>query len=153
LKKEGKKNVSKILYNFFFISIVFFNHSFHFMYLASGDSQPSIALVYRVSKSTVCNVLSEVCQTIWECLCKTYIKPPSSDNEWAAIESGFSEMWNFPHCVGAIDGKYIVIQSPAKSDSSFFNYKKSFSVVLLAVCDANYNFTMIAGHPTSIIVQ
>ena len=46
--------------------------------------------------------------------------------------------WDSPHCLGAIDGKHIIMQSPAKSSSLFYNYKKSFSIVLLAVCNADY---------------
>lgn len=90
VKKKGSKILYKKKLSKFFYSL----NSFHFKYLAAGDSQTSIALAYRVSKSTVCNVLSEVCQTIWECLSKKHLKPPSSDNEWAAVERGFSEMWN-----------------------------------------------------------
>ena len=42
-----------------------------------------------------------------------------------------------------MDGKHAVIQAPAKSGSLFSNYKKNFSIVLLAFCDASYQFTAV----------
>ena len=52
-------------------------------------------------------------------------------------------MWNFPNCLEAIDGKHIIIQAPARSRSYYFNYKKLFSITLLAVYDAKYRFTFV----------
>jgi hypothetical protein len=45
--------------------------------------------------------------------------------------------------MNVIDSKHIEIQSPHNSGSLFFNYRKTFSVVLLALVDANYKFTII----------
>lgn len=38
---------------------------------------------------------------------------------------------------------YILIECPANSGSTNFNYKGTFSVVLLTLVDHNYNFTCI----------
>lgn len=65
---------------------------------------------------------------------------PSTDAEWKAIASDFCSKWQFPHCLGAIDGKHIFIQPPAKSGSMFYNYKSRFSIILMAVVDASYKF-------------
>jgi hypothetical protein len=69
--------------------------------------------------------------------------PVPSESDWKRIAKRFLERWNFPNCVGALDGKHILIQRPNKSGSEFFNYKNQFSTNLMAITDADYRFVFI----------
>lgn len=112
-------------------------------FLATGCSQTALSFSYRQGISTVHYCLVETCVAIWEALMPSYVRPPTTEEEWQSVSRQFERHWNFPNCVGAIDGKHVLIQAPAKAGSSFFNYKGSHSVVLLGVCDANYRFLVV----------
>lgn len=53
------------------------------------------------------------------------------------------QLWNFPNCVGCLDGKHIQLISPAGSGSHFYNYKLTNSIVLLALVSAKYKFIYV----------
>ena len=62
--------------------------------------------------------------------------------EWQIIGREFESRWNFPNCLGAVDGKHVRITPPPDCGSYFWNYKGYNSLVLLAAVNANYEFTM-----------
>ncbi|XP_056090844.1 uncharacterized protein LOC130070464 [Rhinichthys klamathensis goyatoka] len=111
-------------------------------YLASGDSMVSLAFSYRLGHATVMNSVHMVCAAIEKVMMESFLPRPTQDT-WKEVAQGFCEKWNFPNCLGAIDGKHIIIQAPPLSGSQFFNYKKTFSIVLLALVDADYRFRFI----------
>lgn len=45
--------------------------------------------------------------------------------------------------MGALDGKHVAMRCPKNTTSLNFNYKHTFSVVLMALVDANYKFIYI----------
>ena len=112
-------------------------------YLATGDSQQSQSFNFRIGRSTVSGIIRETCDAIWTQLHHTYLLTPKTTQEWKRISEEFFTLWNFPHCIGAGDGKHVVIDCPKNSGSNFFNYQGTFSIVLLAFGDANYCFTAV----------
>ena len=97
-----------------------------------------------MSPSVVGRIITETCNAIWDVLCeKEYMKPPNSENDWKQVAKEFETKWNYPNALGAIDGKHVVMQAPARSGFAFFNYKKQHSIVLMAVCSALYKFLLV----------
>ena len=70
-------------------------------------------------------------------------KVPQTEEEWIRISEELEEKWNFPNCLGALDGKHIQIKRLVNSGYYYFNYKGTFSIVLLALVDADYKFIFI----------
>ena len=68
---------------------------------------------------------------------------PHTEEEWKTIAAQYLDKWNFNNCIGAMDGKHILINPPANSGTYYFNYKGTFSIVLLALVDADYKFVYV----------
>ncbi|XP_011409350.2 PREDICTED: protein ANTAGONIST OF LIKE HETEROCHROMATIN PROTEIN 1-like, partial [Amphimedon queenslandica] len=92
-------------------------------YLATGDSQQTQSFSFRIGRSTVCKIIHETCDAIWTALRSKYLKAPASLEDWKNIAKGFHDEWNFPTCVGAIDGKHVCIECPKNAGSAYYNYK------------------------------
>ena len=112
-------------------------------YLATGDSQQSQTFNFRIGRSTVCNIIKEVCAALWNCLSPIYVKMPESLDAWKSIAEDYEAEWNFPNVIGAVDGKHIAIDCPKFGGSLYYNYKNFHSLVLMAICDSAYRFTYV----------
>ncbi|XP_023311337.1 uncharacterized protein LOC111691985 [Anoplophora glabripennis] len=111
-------------------------------YLATGDSFTSLQYLFRITKQAISKIIPDVSEAIIDGL-KEDVKIPTSVKEWMKAENDFNKLWNFPHAIGALDGKHILLQCPFNSGTEFYNYKSHFSIVLLALVDANYNFLYV----------
>jgi len=112
-------------------------------FLASGSSYRSLAFGFRVAPNTISEFIPRVCDAIVEEYREETLVTPRTTEEWRRVAEAFQNRWNFPHCVGAIDGKHVALKKPGKSGSRFFNHKGFFSIVLLAVVDADYRFLWV----------
>ncbi|XP_024082199.1 protein ALP1-like [Cimex lectularius] len=111
-------------------------------FLATGDSFKSISYSYRLGHSTVCQIVNSTCRTIVTELMNE-VMPQPTEESWKAVARDFEALWNFPNCIGALDGKHFTIEAPANSGSLYFNYKHTHSIVLLALVDARYKFITV----------
>ncbi|KAK1900112.1 Protein ALP1-like [Dissostichus eleginoides] len=88
-------------------------------FLATGESFRSLSDQFRVGVSTIRQFVPETCTAIYEC--------PDTVEEWQQVADGFQAQWDFPNCLGALDGKHI-------------NSRPPFSMALMALVDSNYKF-------------
>ena len=85
-------------------------------------------------------MIPEVCCVIQDILLPIYVAFPTKE-EWLKIANNYWLKWQFPNCIGALDGKHFRVNCPPKSGTMFHNYKKFYSFVMMTTCDANNKFT------------
>jgi hypothetical protein len=86
--------------------------------------------------------VSEVVSVVWDELQPLHMTVPTKQ-DFLQIASDIFQLWNFPNCLGAIDGKHVHIKCPNNTGSMFYNYKHFFSIVLQGVADTKYRFITV----------
>lgn len=114
----------------------------HFRFFATRDSYSTIGHSFRVGFSTVSKIVVEVSEAIIKIMGPMFLPEPTT-SIWKESSSGFYEKWQFPNCIGSIDGKHVTIKCPDNSGTRNFCYLKKFSLVLMAIVDPDYKFICV----------
>lgn len=114
----------------------------YYRFLSVGLNFVALKYEFSLGRSTISKIIKETCEVIWNILQPAEMPKPSPE-QWRNVADKFFTKTQFPNCVGAVDGKHIRCVNPKNSGSIYFNYKKFFSIVLMAVVDAEYCFISI----------
>ena len=120
--------------------------------LMHGISIPLVADKAAIGKSTVHQILRQVCSAISTNFGHHIAWP--AGRRLARVTSGFQTKQWFPNCIGAIDGSHVYIQAPPNSivAANHRNRYKSFSILLQGVVDTKCYFitSVNIGPPGSL---
>jgi hypothetical protein len=92
--------------------------------------------------STVSLVLNENVQILKNVLQSLNMPQPTVE-KFKKTAAKYHSIWNFPQCLGAIDGKHVRIICPAHAETKYFNCKSYYSILLPEEADATCEFTII----------
>jgi hypothetical protein len=97
-----------------------------------GDNYPSLSYNFRVAPNTNSLIINEVCDAMKAEFAAEVIQCPTTTEEWTAIAEQLGR-----------DGKHVAVTCPWNTGSVYRNYKGFFSIVLMALVDADYKFLWI----------
>ena len=118
--------------------------------LATPSEYRTIAHLFGIARSTVCEIVQETCTVIVRTLLHKYIQFPTA-SKLNELRDVFLRKWGVPQCIGAIDGCHIPISSPAMNRTDYYNRKGWYSMILQGVVDHSYRFIDInIGWPGSV---
>lgn len=112
-------------------------------YLATENSYQDLSFSTRIAPNTLSQIIPETLQAIITVLEEKFISFPSKPEDWKIVSDKFQTMWQFPHCIGVLDGKHIFFRPPPCDGSKYRNYKGTDSIILLALVDADYKFIFV----------
>lgn len=130
--------------------------------LGRGDYPYTVAEMTGLGESTVRVVVREVCESLikrlWLESVTQFFPKTSEQLEEKILDT--EQLWQFP-CWGAVDGCHLSICCPRggqQSQKEYHNFKNFYSIVLMAIVDAECRFTWASvGCPgnshDSIILQ
>ena len=100
--------------------------------MGRGDCTHTIAELFSVTDSTVCNIVLEVSNLIIEVMWEVAVHLPATEKVYNSIID-FEKMWQFLYCFGPIDGCYIPIKClPGSQESAkeYHEFKNFYSILL-----------------------
>ena len=88
----------------------------------------------------MCKIVHNFVRSVNSLLKDEYIRFSTNEDTLIEVAAEFEDQHNMPLCIGVIDGCHISVCPPKKDAVDYFNYKGSYSILLLAVVDAKYRF-------------
>uniref|UniRef100_A0A8B9HI78 DDE Tnp4 domain-containing protein n=1 Tax=Astyanax mexicanus TaxID=7994 RepID=A0A8B9HI78_ASTMX len=89
---------------------------------------------------TLRHLASGVCLAIVHEYLAEQMTLATTEAGWRHLADEWYRKWNFPHTIGAVDGKHVACKAPPNSGSEFYIYKGFFSIILLGVVSSDYKF-------------
>ena len=90
-------------------------------------------------------IVNEICSVIinnfWDESAKELF--PTSEDEIRHVMGKIGEEYQFPYAFAAVDGSHLPIKCPnggTQAMKQYFNFKGFYSIVLMALIDAEYRF-------------
>ena len=103
-----------------------------------SDERLALSFLYRISMSVISYIVKGCCKAVVERLTPDFIKVLATKAEWLNVSKRFEDRWNYPHALGAIDGKHVRIQKLKNGGSFYYNYKNTHSIILMAIAGRDY---------------
>ena len=108
--------------------------------LADTASYRTVSNLFGMGKSTVCQIVLEVCSSIVEVLFKVLVHLPVLRQDIATEVAAFFIRAGFPQVVGALDVCHIAILAPNENPADYVNRKGFYSIILQGLVDSDYLF-------------
>ena len=109
----------------------------------SGAKYKDMQYAWRVPHNTISLVVREVCEAIVDEYLDKQMFPPTTEQGWRQLADEWYQRWNFPHTIGAIDGKHVACKAPPDSGSEYYNCKHFFNIILFAMVSSDYKFIWV----------
>lgn len=113
-------------------------------YLHDEGRLRSTAKTFGVGKSTVSDILRQVCWAIAKVVGPKYIRLPESETEMKDLVEGYEREHGMAQAWAATDGSHIFIKQPSLRPNDYLNRKSRYSINVMATADYKYRFVDVS---------